>query len=247
MPSLQMAEKIAEYVVEELGDHVKLILVYGSSARGEATEFSDLDMMVITDSISYSRSFVLKERPVDIWSMTLDECEKLITTPSISWGVAITLFFQNKVLYGDQSILNRLRQLYDSLDPQSFIRFCANTLVYFAEILGKVESAAKERDLIYARWASMDLANTAAGMIAMINKKYYLNQWGKHLPEALRCKILPKDFERCYQILWLSSDFEELISAIRRLSTEFERILRELGAKIPYVDFIREGMKSSRS
>lgn len=109
MPSLQMAEKIAEYVVEELGDHVKLILVYGSLARGEATEFSDLDMVVITDSISYSRSFVLKERPVDIWSMTLDECEKLITTPSISWGVAITLFFQNKVLYGDQSILNRLR------------------------------------------------------------------------------------------------------------------------------------------
>jgi len=117
MPSLQMAEKIAEYVVEELGDHVKLILVYGSLARGEATEFSDLDMVIITDSISYSRSFVLKERPVDIWSMTLDECEKLITTPSISWGVAITLFFQNKVLYGDQSILNRLWQLYDSLDP----------------------------------------------------------------------------------------------------------------------------------
>ena len=83
---LRMAKEIAEYVVEELGDHVKLILVYGSLARGEATEFSDLDMVVVTDGVSYHRSFVLKGRPFDIWSMTLDECEKLITTPSISWG-----------------------------------------------------------------------------------------------------------------------------------------------------------------
>ena len=247
MSLLQMAKEIAGYVVEELGDHVKLILVYGSLARGEATEFSDLDMVVITDGVSYHRSFVLQGRPFDIWSMTLDECEKLITTPSISWGVAITLFFQNKVLYGDQNILNRLRQLYDSLHPQPLIQFCADQLVHFADILGKVKSAARDGDLIYARWATDCLANDAAGIIAMINKRYYLNQWGKHLPEILKCKILPKDFKRCYQILWLSSDFEELISAIRHLYTEFQRILRELGAKIPHVKSIREGMKSSKS
>ena len=247
MSLLQMAEEITEHVVEDLGDHVKLILVYGSMARGEATEFSDLDMVVITDGVSYHRSFILQGRPVEIWSMTLNECEKLITTPSISWGVAITLFFRNKVLYGDQSILDRLQQLYDSLDPQPFIQFCADRLVAFADILGKVRSAARDGDLIYARWASHCLANEAAGIIAMINKRYYLNQWGKHLPEIMECKILPKEFKHCYQTLWLGSDFDELISAIRHLYTEFESILQELGAKIPRVKSIREGMKSPKS
>jgi len=247
MSLLQMAEKIVGYVVEELGDHVKLILVYGSLARGEDTEFSDLDMVVITDGAPYHRSFILQERPFEIWSMTLEECEKIITTPSTSWGVATALFFQNRVLYGDQSILDPLKQLYDSLDMQPFIQSCADTLVYFAEILGKVRSAAKDRDLIYARWASFDLANTVAGMVAMINKKYYLNQWGKHLPEILQCKMLPKGFKRCYQTLWLSSDFEELISTIRHLYAEFEQILRGLGARIPEVKSLREGIKSSKS
>ncbi len=244
MSLLQMAEEIAGYIVEELGDHVKLILVYGSLARGEATEFSDLDMVVITDGASYNRSFVLQERPFEIWSMTLEECEKIITTPSISWGVATALFFRNKVLYGDQSILDQLRRLYDSLDMQPFIQFCAGRLVVFADILGKVRNATRSGDLLYARWATHCLANDAAGMVAMINKKYYLNQWGKHLPEILECEILPKDFERCYQILWLCSDFEELISAIQSMYVEFEQILRELGAKIPKVKSLQEGIQS---
>ncbi len=242
-----MAKEISGYVVRELGEHVKLILVYGSLARGENTEFSDLDMVVITDGVSYNRSFVLKGRPFEIWSMALDECEKLITTPSISWGVAVTLFFQNKVLYGDQAILNRLEKVYDSLDMQPFIQFCADELVGFVDILGKVKSAAHSRDIVYARWAAHCLANETAGIIAMINKRYYLNQWGKHLPEILTNKILPKDLERCYRILWLSSDFEELISAIDHLYIEFERILRELGATIPHVKSIEEGMTSSKS
>ncbi len=247
MSLLWMAEEIAGIIVEELDDRVKLILVYGSLARGEATEFSDLDMVVITDGISYSRSFVLEGRPFEIWSITLDECEKLIKTPSISWGVAITLFFQNKIVYGDQTILNRLQRIYDSLDMRPFIQFCADKLVSFADILGKVKSAARNGDIIYARWAAHCLANDTAGIIAMINKRYYLNQWGKHFPEILANKILPKDFKRYYQILWLSSDFEELISAIQHLYIEFERILQELGAKIPRAKSIQEGMKSSKS
>lgn len=215
MSLLQMAEEIAGYAVEELGDHAKLILVYGSLARGEAAEFSDLDMVVITDGALYHRSFILQERPFEIWSITFEECEKIITTPSTSWGVATTLFFQNRVLYGDRSILDQLKQLYASLDMQPFIQYCADALVCFPVILGKIRSAAKDRDLIYARWASCDLANTVAGMVAMINKKYYLHQWGKHLPEILQCKTLPKDFKRCYQTLWLSSNFEELIAPSR--------------------------------
>lgn len=243
MSLLEMAQEISEYVVKDLGDQVKLMLAYGSVTRGEVTQFSDLDILVITDSASYQRAFVLKGRPVEIWSMALEECKKLITTPSISWCVAITLFFQNKVLYGDRSILDQLQHLYHSLDMQPFIQDCANTLVYFAEILGKVKSAAKDRDLIYARWASFDLANTTAGMVAMINKKYYLNQWGKHLPEILTCKILPKSFEHHYRVLWLSSNFNELIASISHLYMEFERILQKLGAKIPQTNSLEEAMR----
>lgn len=243
MSLLEMAQEISEYVVKDLDEQAKLILAYGSGARGEATQFSDLDMLVITESASYQRAFVLKGRPVEIWSMTLEECRKLITTPSISWCVAIALFFQNKVLYGDESILDQLQNLYHSLDMQPFIQDCANTLIYFAEILAKVKGAAKNRELIYAKWASFDLANTAAGMVAMINKKYYLNQWGKHLPEILTCKILPRNFEHHYRVLWLSSDFNELIASISHLYTEFERILQKLGARIPKTNSLEEAMK----
>ena len=82
MSLLEMAQEISEYVVKDLGDQVKLTLPYGSAARGEVTQFSDLDILVITYSASYQRASVLKGRPVEIWSMTLEECKKLITDTS---------------------------------------------------------------------------------------------------------------------------------------------------------------------
>lgn len=242
MSLIEMAEKISRHVVEELGEQVRLIIVYGSTARGEATPFSDLDILVITADASYQSSFVLQGRPVEIWSMTFEECKKLIITPSLSWGVAVTMFFQNKVLYGDRSILTQLQNLYRSLNMEPFIQFCAKNLVYFAEILGKVKGAAQTKDLVYARWAAYDLANSVAGMVAMINKKYYLNQWGKHMAEILQCKILPEGFEHYYRILWLSSDFDELVATINHLHIEFQRILSELGAEIPHFNSLQEAM-----
>lgn len=247
MSLIEMAQKISRHVVEELGDQARLVIVYGSTARGEATPFSDLDILVITTDASYQRSFVLQGRPVEIWSMTFEQCKKLIITPSLSWGVAVTMFFQNKVLYGDRSILTQLQNLYRSLNMEPFIQFCARNLVCFAEILGKVKGAAQTKDIVYARWAAYDLANTVAGMVAMINKKYYLNQWGKHMAEILQCKILPDRFEHCYRTLWLSSDFDELVASISHLYIEFQRILSELGAEIPHFNSLQEAMNNTRT
>jgi predicted nucleotidyltransferase len=44
-----LAEEIKKFLIEKYDNKIKQVLVYGSFARGEATEDSDIDMAVIVD------------------------------------------------------------------------------------------------------------------------------------------------------------------------------------------------------
>jgi predicted nucleotidyltransferase len=48
--ALKLAKKVRERLTETLGQPVKVIM-YGSQARGDATKYSDIDLLVIVPSI----------------------------------------------------------------------------------------------------------------------------------------------------------------------------------------------------
>src|SRR5215216_4110927 len=48
--ALKLAQKVCERIVAELGQSVKVIM-YGSQARGDATKYSDIDLLVVLPSI----------------------------------------------------------------------------------------------------------------------------------------------------------------------------------------------------
>ena len=48
--ALKLAKKVRERLTEELGKPVKVIM-YGSQARGDATKYSDIDLLVILPAL----------------------------------------------------------------------------------------------------------------------------------------------------------------------------------------------------
>lgn len=44
-----LANGIKRFLIDKYGDDIKQVIVYGSFARGEATEDSDIDMAIIID------------------------------------------------------------------------------------------------------------------------------------------------------------------------------------------------------
>ncbi len=47
--ALQLAQEYASLVRAKLGSHVKGVILFGSQARGDATEKSDYDLLVVLD------------------------------------------------------------------------------------------------------------------------------------------------------------------------------------------------------
>lgn len=80
--------EIKDLLEREFGDGIKRVIVYGSYARGEATNDSDLDIaIVIDDSISISKA---EEALDDLLFNILLEKGELVSVVAINEGVFST-------------------------------------------------------------------------------------------------------------------------------------------------------------
>lgn len=103
---LEQAREIDHSLVEETSG-INLILVYGSLARGTENEFSDIDMLVVSDVISVSWSFVLNGCPVSVHTMTWDEIAGLTKGQHGTWSVGASVFEHSKILWSRSKAVER--------------------------------------------------------------------------------------------------------------------------------------------
>lgn len=69
----QIAATYAAEIRKRLGEHVKQIILFGSQARGDATDLSDFDFVVVVDN----RTRHLREVIVDVGAEVLSETSRL--------------------------------------------------------------------------------------------------------------------------------------------------------------------------
>ncbi len=74
-------EEIKEYLIKIYGDRVKQVIIYGSYARGEATEESDIDVLIVVDDSL--NSFEVRKSLSDILFDILLENGELISVIAI--------------------------------------------------------------------------------------------------------------------------------------------------------------------
>jgi predicted nucleotidyltransferase len=71
--ALQLAQEYASLVRAKLGSHVKSIILFGSQARGDATEKSDYDVVVVLDQ----KSAAVRENILDAGTEMLNRYDRL--------------------------------------------------------------------------------------------------------------------------------------------------------------------------
>lgn len=81
----QVAVEYAEEVRRRLGNHVRRIVLYGSHARGQATEASDYDFLIVVDAPASSSRDEVVEAGASLLNRRNALCAALVYDPD-QWG-----------------------------------------------------------------------------------------------------------------------------------------------------------------
>ena len=73
--NLEIASKFTKEVKKELGDFVLSVVVFGSAARRETSERSDIDVLIISDDATY----VLTEELIEGYKIIIDNLSQSFT------------------------------------------------------------------------------------------------------------------------------------------------------------------------
>ena len=102
--NLDIASTFTREVKKELGDFVLSIVVFGSSARRETSERSDIDVLIISDDATY----ILTEELIEGYRIIIDNLIRRVSTKLHITSMTFTSFWEHAKV-GDPVVVNILR------------------------------------------------------------------------------------------------------------------------------------------
>ena len=112
---LEIASKFAKELKKELGDFLLSVVVFGSTARKETTEHSDIDVLVISDDAT----FTVNEPLVEGYRIIIDNLINKISLKLHITSMTFTSFWEHAKV-GDPVVVNILRDGVALLDNGFF-------------------------------------------------------------------------------------------------------------------------------
>ena len=197
---IQLIKQIAAKIVEQVPE-IDLIILYGSFARGLGHELSDYDIILMCDTKKVVWEYILNERVVKAWPMTWEYAEKVVTGKTNVWITAAAAFTNGIVIWEKSKEHRKKLENIKSKVSEGGKQTVENALYWYESNYGRlwlINKNIKTEKLENVRFRIQELANGICYALAGINNQYYLNNWGKQLPEIEEFTIKPENFTERY-------------------------------------------------
>ncbi len=195
---LEIAQEVAGRILEKYGERVTAIAVYGSVAKGEDKEHSDLDMWVATatsEPVEDVRFFVYRGIPVSInWDT---EEGRIRTAGRVSpfWPIEADEVRSFLMLFERGDFAERLREAASTLPDEDFVRSTRVLMARACESTNKVRNAWEAGDHYRLLVEGRLLALMTGMVLGLLNRRYYAGGRGFY-QMARQMPRQPKDYSR---------------------------------------------------
>jgi kanamycin nucleotidyltransferase len=237
---LKLAKAISKMILQKYGNEILFVGVYGSVARGEDADYSDIDMYVVTKSLTSQRYFAYKGVPVTIHFKTVKEVLETIRNVTSTWPAEVHQFLEPKILYGSKKLPMEWKQIAKKIPAEDFYKAASTALIEIYENVGKVKNACKQKNLGRCIEAVWNVVWHADMFVALLNKTYYGKPGFRGLEEATSFKKTPTNYSKLMKTLWESRNFGELEKASMELLESCLKLANEEGVKFENYDSIEE-------
>lgn len=193
---LEIAREVAQAVLRKYGERVSAIAVYGSVAKGEDGEHSDLDMWVATsEPCEDVRFFVYRGIAVSINWDTEEGRIRLAGRVTPQWPLDADEVRTYLALFERGDFPDRLRQAAADLRDEDFASSIRVLMARGFETVSKLRNAWKAGDSYRILVQGRVLVLASAMILGLLNRRYYAG--GRGLYEAAKqMPRQPRDYSR---------------------------------------------------
>ncbi|MGD8505057.1 MAG: hypothetical protein PVF15_00125 [Candidatus Bathyarchaeota archaeon] len=225
---LNLAQEITQYLVNRV-DEIDLVYLYGGVAQGREHPRSDIEMSAVSEKKQVRWEFILDERPIFIWPQTWKQLETVSAGKEGCWSIAAASIVHAKILWSksDEEREKFLKiQSESNLGAKSALKRSINS---FDELYGKLWrvqkaiEAGRKLDTTFLVWG---IANGIVNVLAALNNRFLLNNWGKQIQELKTFRKMPKNFIERY-IALIESQPKEALQIASDLVDDVNVFLKE--------------------
>jgi predicted nucleotidyltransferase len=176
-----------DIALKRYGKSIAIIAMYGSRARGDYEEDSDLEFFAVTDDekIKVDIEFTFNGIPVDMWSKSFDYFEKVAQIDEYWILPAGTLSYCEIIYVRSEEDKIRFESLIKKATQSGkyYEKNLENAAKYFDgmfKYLGLIQFAKHKDDIHEARDACWGLIIGATYVVAHVNSRPLQNNWGQN-------------------------------------------------------------------
>jgi predicted nucleotidyltransferase len=224
---LKLADKIGKEIIQKYGkSNILSVGFYGSTARNEDNEFSDLELIIITKNKEFMEHYIHKDMTVTIYGISFKHAIRMIREVDEQWSLKSSFLIYQKVIFGDRRIISRFKEKIKSVKKVDLRKAANEQIIFMHENLNKIKSAAKLKSRGKMLFALLFYTIQANLLVGLLNKHIFKRQGFDALREIKNLKILPKDYYKLMMILYESTDLDKVAKAASELFDNCMKLLK---------------------
>ena len=243
---IEIAKKISDKLVKEYNNKVSMVGIFGSTARNEDVETSDLELIcsIKGDFKSKDVAFIHSGIFIHVWIASEKKIIEEATTVNFNWPMEAGNYKAFKVIYDDKNFAKKISEKIKGIHEKEFIEAIEYNLPIIYEELNAIKSAIKRKGL-----NNRNLNALAKGLVfhtvlhlSLLNKTPLFGSNYRVFIEAFNLKKLPPNYEKDARKILEFKTKKELVKLSEKFVYDFVNFLRKNGIKFKEIEDI-DGVK----
>jgi len=229
---MQLAQDLCARMVARHPSDIILGGVYGSTAQGTDTRWSDLEMLfVVRDGSKVEgKEFLYRSTAIGYQVIEQRKLEELLTNPSLKWPFWMGLLSVLKVLHGDPEQVRAWMQLGQSVPAERFRQALeANLPGLVLESYGRILSCRERGNTHDIGCAVIEVLFEMNQALCLLNQRWVTHDYYQGLVDAFSFSKLPEGYQDLVPALWSAHDVDEIVPLAETLVHNFWQLLADEG------------------
>lgn len=232
---MQLARDLCARTVARHTGNIILGGVYGSTARGTDTDWSDLELLFVVRNGSkvVGKHFIYRDIAVGYQVIERQKLEELLNTPYFEWPFWMGVLSVLKVLYGNPEQIEAWLRLGQSVPAERFRKTLEENLPeLIVESYGRIWSCRERQNTEDVGCAVIEVLFEMNQALCLLNQCWVTHDYYQGFVDAFSFPKLPEGYQELVPALWSARDIDEIVPLAETLVRNFWKLLANEGVKV---------------